>query len=232
MLGTLINGLTITLGSLLGMGLNQKMPQKYIKIVFQALGLFTLFVGIESALQTRNMLILVLGLITGAIIGEVLGIENWVNKLSLKIKSKSGSSDEKFATGFTTAFMLFCVGTMTVIGCFKEGMDGDRKIILTKAVMDFFSSTALASAFGKGVLFSVIPLLVYQGGLTYAAMFLGDFLSEAMKAELTAVGGLLLIGLGITILEIRKLEIINMLPALVTTVLLTFIAEHFNIYSF
>ena len=232
MLGTLINALTITLGSFLGMGLNQKMPEKYIKIVFQALGLFTLFVGIESALQTKNMLILVLGLITGALIGEALGIESKVNQLAKKLKSKTGAKDEQFATGFTTAFMLFCVGTMTVIGCFKEGMDGDRKIIITKAVMDFFSSTALASSFGKGVLFSVIPLLVYQGGLTYAAMFLGDFLSAAMKAELTAVGGLILIGLGITILELRKLEVINMLPALVTTVLLTYIAEHFHIYSF
>ncbi|MFT4679449.1 MAG: putative membrane protein YqgA involved in biofilm formation [Flavobacteriales bacterium] len=232
MLGTLINALTITIGSFLGMGLNQKMPEKYIKIVFQALGLFTLFVGIESALQTRNMLILVLGLITGAIIGEALGIETKVNKFAEKLKTKTGSKDERFATGFTTAFMLFCVGTMTVLGCFKEGMDGDRKIIITKAVMDFFSSAALASAFGKGVLFSVIPLLVYQGGLTYAAMLMGDFLSTAMKAELTAVGGLMLIGLGITILELRKLEIINMLPALVTTVLLTYVAEYFNIYSF
>ncbi|MCB0761133.1 MAG: DUF554 domain-containing protein [Flavobacteriales bacterium] len=229
MIGTLINALTVGAGSLAGMALHSNLPDRFVKIVFQCLGIFTLFVGIESALKTGNMLIMILGLISGAFIGEALRLEERLERLASRLQKK-GKGDDRFVTGFTTAFMIFCVGTMTILGCFQEGMDGDRKIILTKSIMDLFSSTALASAFGKGVLFSVIPLVIYQGGLTYGAQYLSDFLSTAMRTELTAVGGLLLIGLGISILELKKIKVLNMIPALLTTTLLTYLAEYLELY--
>lgn len=232
MVGTLINVGTVAAGSLLGMGLKARLPERITQIVFQVLGLFTLIMGIDMALGSGNMLILVLGTLLGAILGEALHLEHHANRLAEKLGASQKDGDAgKFAEGLTTAFMLFCVGALTVLGCFQEGIEGNNRLIITKAIMDFFSSTALAAAFGKGVLFSVIPLLLYQGGLTLLAGVLKPILSTEMIAELSATGGLMLIGLGINILEIRHIRVLNMLPALVTTVILTWLAQRFGFYA-
>jgi uncharacterized membrane protein YqgA involved in biofilm formation len=119
-----------------------------------------------------------------------------------------------------TAFLLFCVGSMTILGAFEEGTQGDSSLLITKAVMDGFSSLALASALGVGVLFSVVPLLVFQGGLTLAAAGLGGFIPPQVIAEMSSVGGLMLLGLGLSILEIKRIKVVNMLPALLVAALL------------
>jgi hypothetical protein len=119
-----------------------------------------------------------------------------------------------------TAFLLFCVGSMTILGAFEEGTRGDSSLLITKAVMDGFSSLALASGLGLGVLFSIVPLLVFQGGLTLAAAWLGEFVPLPVISEMSAVGGLMLLGLGLSILEIKKIKVVNMLPALVFAVAL------------
>ena len=230
MLGTLINAATVTAGSLLGMGLKHRLSEKVSTIVFQALGLFTLFIGIQMGMRTGNPLILILALLTGSLIGELASLQQRIEKLSEKFKGK-GESGNRFTQGFVTAFMIFCVGSMTILGCFEEGITGKRDLIITKSIMDFFSSTALASAFGKGVLFSVIPLVLYQSTLTLAADRLSGVLSETMTNELVAVGGLMLIGLGIVILDIKKIRVVNMLPALLIAPILVAIAEYWSLYA-
>jgi len=166
MFGTIVNVGAVIAGSLLGLVIHKRMPEKITKLVFQAIGLFTLFLGFTMAGKTSNYLILIFSLVIGSIIGELLNIEKQINKLSDWIKAKSGSSNAKFSEGFLTSFLLFCMGSMTILGAIEEGMGGSPDLLLAKSILDGFSSIALAAAMGIGVLFSAIPLLIYQGGLT------------------------------------------------------------------
>ena len=229
MTGTIVNVLTIIVGSTIGMLLKSKLPERLIKTVFQSLGLFTLALGFIMSFKAGDYLIIVFSLVIGAIIGELLDLEKMINSLAGKMKKKVKIKDEKFSEGLLTAFLLFCMGSMTILGAFDEGMKGDPTLLITKSVMDGFAAMALASAFGIGVGFSVIPLLIYQGGLTLFASYLGKFFSEIMINELTAVGGILLIGLGINILEIKKIKIFNILPALVLVVFFTWAKSYLNL---
>ena len=229
MIGTIINVITVLIGSTIGILLKSKLPERLIKTVFQSLGLFTLALGFIMAFKAEDFLIIVFSLVIGAIIGEMLDLEKMIDRLAGKMKEKIKIKDEKFSEGLLTAFLLFCMGSMTILGAFDEGMKGDPTLLITKSVMDGFAAMALASAFGIGVGFSVIPLLIYQGGLTLFASYLGEFFSEIMINELTAVGGILLIGLGINILEIKKIKIFNILPALVLVVFFTWAKSYINL---
>ena len=220
MLGTLVNVGAVVAGSLLGLVIHKRMPEKITKLVFQAIGLFTLFLGFTMAGKTSNYLIMIFSLVIGSIIGELLNIEKQINRLSDWLKAKSGSSNAKFSEGFLTSFLLFCMGSMSILGAIEEGMGGNPDLLLAKSVLDGFSAIALAAAMGIGVLFSAIPLLIYQGGLTLFAGYLQDYLTTPMINELSAVGGVILIGLGINVLEIKQIRVINMVPALLVAVLL------------
>lgn len=231
MLGTLINVVTVAVGSTTGLLLKNRLPEPIIKIIFQVLGVFTIFLGIDSAFQSNDYLTLVMGVIIGAIIGQSLKLEERLEKLATKLDPSAGDENSTFTKGLMTAFMLFCVGTMTVLGCFQEGIAGDRKLIITKSFMDLFSSAALATAFGKGVLFSIIPLLLFQGGLTLGAQYLEPFMTAELQAELSGAGGLMLIALGLNILDIVKIRVVNLLPGLITTVLLAALGQHFGFYN-
>ncbi|MCD4772020.1 MAG: DUF554 domain-containing protein [Bacteroidales bacterium] len=223
MTGTLINVAAVLVGSIIGVLIHSKLPKKFITIVFQAIGLFTLFLGFSMALKTSNLILVVLSLVLGSVIGELIGIEKSINKFSDYLKKKIHVKNEKFSEGFTTAFLLYCMGSMTILGAIEEGLGDAPNLLLVKSIMDGIASIALASALGIGVAFSVIPLLIYQGGLTLFADSVGDFFSNVIIDELTAVGGILLIGLGISILEIKKLRILNMIPALVIIVILVYL---------
>lgn len=232
MLGTLINVVTVAVGSTTGLVLKNRLPEPIIKIIFQVLGVFTIFLGIDSAFESNDYLLLVLGLILGAIIGQALKLEERLEALAKRLDPDSANDNSTFTKGLMTAFMLFCVGTLTVLGCFQEGIDGDRKLIITKSIMDLFSSAALATAFGKGVLFSIVPLLLYQGGLTLGAQYLEPLMNDDLQAELSGAGGLMLIALGLNILDIVKIKVVNLLPGLLTTVLLAALGQHFGFYNF
>ncbi len=223
MTGTLINAGAIIVGSTAGMLLNARLPRRVTDIVFQGLGLFTLYVGFTMASRTSHMLLMIFSIVLGSILGELMGLESGMERVSEKLKTRLKSSNEKFTEGMITAFLLYCMGSMTILGAFEEGLGGEPNLLLAKSVLDGFSSVALASALGLGVMFSIVPLLIYQGGLTLLAAQLQDLLTEVVVDELSAVGGLLLIGLGINILEIKRLRIMNMLPALVIIVVLTLI---------
>jgi len=228
MIGTLINVSTVIVGTAIGMLLKSKLPDKLIKTVFQAIGLFTLALGVMMSLKINNFLVVVFSLVLGAIIGELIDLEASMTKFSDSLKKKVKVGGERFSEGLLTAFLLFCMGSMTILGAFDEGMKGDTTLLITKSVMDGFAAIALSSALGIGVGFSIVPLLIYQGGLTIFAGYLGEFFSETMINEMTAVGGILLIGLGINILEIKKMKIFNILPALLLVVFFTWLKQYFN----
>jgi len=213
--GTLFNVITVVVGSLIGLLIRSKLPKRFIDIVFTGLGLFTILLGISMALKTNEMLLMVFALVIGGILGEAIGLEQLLQSASEKLKQRFNSSDGKFTEGLSTAFMLFCVGSMTILGAFEEGLGNKPNLLITKSVMDGFSAIALSAAFGIGVLVSAIPLAIYQGCLTLFASFLAPVLSDAMITEISAVGGLMIVGIGINILEIKKLPVINLLPALV-----------------
>ncbi len=159
-------------------------------------------------------------MLIGGIIGEAIDLEKHFEGLGDFLSRKIKSKEKNFAEGLVTAFLIFCVGSMTILGAIEEGLTGGYSLLLAKSVLDGFTSLALASTYGIGVLFSFIPLLVYQGGLTVLAIQCQGFFSERVINELTAVGGVLILGLSINLLGIKKIKVANLLPALVIIVLL------------
>ncbi|MEN8224743.1 MAG: DUF554 domain-containing protein [Bacteroidota bacterium] len=222
-MGTLINVVAVIAGSLIGLLLNQKLPAKIIVIIFQVMGLFTLVLGVSMSLKTEHYLVVIGSLVSGAVIGEWIDLDKYMNLWSGRLKKKIRLKSDKFSDGMITAFLLYCMGAMTILGAIEEGVEGTYDILLIKSLMDGISSIALSAGLGIGVIFSTIPLLVYQGGLTFFSSLIGERFTDVIINDLSATGGILLIGLGINILEIKHLKILNMIPALVIVVLLSYL---------
>ncbi|MBN2262535.1 MAG: DUF554 domain-containing protein [Prolixibacteraceae bacterium] len=221
--GTIVNVLTIIAGSLVGVFFHSKLPQRFTSIIFQAIGLFTLYIGITMTMKTGELLILIFSIIIGSVLGEWAQLDKYIERFGNWVKRKIKSKNDTFSEGMITAFLLFCMGSMTILGAFDEGTSGNSDLLVAKSVMDGFSSLALASALGIGVLFSIFPLLLFQGGLTLLAWWLGNLMPTEVINELTATGGLMLVGLGISIMEIKKIKVLNMLPSLLIAVVLAYI---------
>ncbi len=226
MIGTIVNTGAVVVGGLIGLMFNGKLPERYITIFFQAIGLFTLYLGVSLALKAEQVFYVVLALILGSLSGEALKLETRLEHLSELLKARFKLKGDRFTEGLLTAFLLYCMGSLTVLGAVTEGMGGGPDILLIKSLMDGVSSIALASALGIGVVFSAIPLVIYQGGLTLVSMYFGDFIPQEIITDMSSVGGVLLIGLAISILEIKKIRVINMLPSLVVIVLLLLFLPH------
>lgn len=222
MIGTIVNVAAVLVGSSIGLIIHKKLPERLVQVTFQVLGLFTILLGIKMALDSENLLILIFSLLLGGLLGSGLKLNDGLEKYTDKLNSRFGEKNQSFNKGLITAFLLFCVGSMTIIGALEEGMNGDPKLLLIKSLMDAFSSIALTVAFGIGVMFSVVPLFIFQGGLTLLAMWLGSFFPEIYITEISAVGGILLLALGLNLLEITKIKMIDLLPALLFSPLLVF----------
>ena len=220
MIGTLVNAGAVIVGGAVGMMFNKSMPERFKTIYFQAVGLFTMAMGIGMVYNMQNILIVVSSVAVGALLGEWMNIERAVDRLSEYLRKKLRIGNEKFSEGLVTSFLLFCIGAMTIVGAIDEGTGRSSEVLFTKSLMDGFSALLLASAFGLGVIFSSVPLLIFQGGITLLAMSASHFFTPEIIAGLTSTGGILLIGLGINILEIKKLRIMNMIPALLVVVIL------------
>src|SRR5665648_480234 len=222
MKGTMVNVIAIFLGCSVGFILKNKFPEKIGKIVMQALGLTSLLIGLQMALKTNNILLVIFSLVIGGIIGEVMGIEEGLERFGkrVQLKLKSNTTSERFVEGFVTASLLYCVGSMAIMGALKEGISGNPDILYTKSLLDGLTSIAFTAAMGIGVLFSVIPVFLYQGGITMLARLIKDFLSPEVINEMTAVGGILILGIGFELLKIKKIKIGNLLPAILIAALL------------
>lgn len=221
--GTIINVLAVLAGSLLGLLFHARLPQRFSTIIFQAIGLFTIVLGFTMALKAQEWIIVILSLISGAIIGEWLNLERFFDNLATKTGKAFKAEGKSFNEGLLTAFLLFCMGSMTILGAIEEGLGGTPELYYIKSIMDGISSIALASGLGIGVMFSVVPLFIYQAGLTILASWFGSFMPELIISGITATGGVLLIGLGLNILKIANIRVLNLLPGLAMAVIISYI---------
>ena len=221
LLGTLVNTCTVIAGALIGMLLKKGIPKRISDTVFYALALVTIYIGISGSLAGKNTLIAVIVMVLGALVGEALDIDKRVNSIGKKLENKfdKGNQSSTFAQGFTSASLLFCVGAMTIVGCLQAGIKGDNTILFTKSAMDFVSSMIFASTMGVGVLFSAVFVLVYQGLITLLAGVISPLLTDAVIAEMSCVGFIIIIGLGLNMLNVTKLKIMNFVPAIFLPIL-------------
>ena len=170
-IGSIVNALAVIIGSLIGLGLGSFIPDRVRKSIFQVIGLFTLILGTKMALETNQVLLLLTSLVLGVLIGELLCIERILDKISRLIKEKAKSKDKLFSEGLITAFLLYCVGSMTFVGAIEEGINNDKTLLYTKSLMDGVTSILLSSSLGIGVLVSALPLLLFQSILTWGAFY-------------------------------------------------------------
>ncbi|HDS11697.1 MAG TPA: DUF554 domain-containing protein [Candidatus Wirthbacteria bacterium] len=222
MQGTLYNTGAVVLGSMIGLLFHSRLPERFAKIFYQAIGLLILSLGLGMVVKLSDFLLLSFSIIGGAFLGELVDISSLVNRTSEKLKSKIKSQNDNFSEGFVTGILVMCVGTLAVLGPLEEGLGKGTALLQTKSVIDFVTSILLASSLGVGVLFSALPLLVYQGSITLFAGSLQGFFSDTMIANLSVMGGVLLLGVGLGVLKIKKINVINMLPSLVMVAILSF----------
>jgi uncharacterized membrane protein YqgA involved in biofilm formation len=222
MLATVINALAIVLGSIVGLVIRKGIQDRYQKIIYSAAGLTSLAIGIQMILKTSHILAFAIALIAGGLAGTYLDIEGAILRFGERLKSRFAAKSESstFAAGFLTASVLYCSGAMTIVGAFKAGTEGDYSLILTKSVLDGFMSVIFAGAMGIGVAFSALTILVYQGGLTLLSVWIKPIVSDLMLAELTGIGGALVLMIGFGLLDIKKFKTADFLPAMIITVLL------------
>jgi uncharacterized membrane protein YqgA involved in biofilm formation len=229
MTGTLINVIAILIGGALGLMFGARLPERLKATVIAGMGLFTAAMGIQMFLDTENPLVVLGALLIGSLLGEWWKIEDRIQHLgqvleqrfSRDIETGSGS---KFVRGFLTASLLFCVGPMTILGSIQDGLTGDYNLLAVKSVLDGFASLAFSSTLGVGVLFSSVIVLVYQGGISLLAAQLNAVVTESMMNEMTAAGGVILVGLAISsLLEIKKIRAGNFLPALAAAPLIVWV---------
>jgi len=214
-IGSIVNAIAVIVGSLVGLGIGSFIPERIRSSIFQVIGLFTLVLGIKMALDTQYFLILLSSLVIGVLLGEALNIERGLETIGSLLKEKFKSENKLFSEGLITAFLLYCIGSMTFVGAIEEGINNDRTLLYTKSIMDGLTSILLASTLGTGVLISAIPLLIFQSVLTWAALYFEDHLSPEMITELSAVGGVLIIAISLNILGMLKIKVSNLLPALI-----------------
>ncbi len=219
--GPLVNAVAIVCGALIGIAIGSRLPDRIRTIVFQGLGLCTLLIGMQMALGTQSPLILIFSILLGGICGELLRLEDRFLNMGNSLKGLIKSKNPRFTEGLVSATVLFCIGAMAILGSFDEGLRGDYTIVFSKTILDAFASIALASVYGIGVAFAGLAVFLYQGILVLFAGVLQPWLSEALMVELTATGGVLILGIGLNLLEVTQIRLSNMLPALIFAVIIS-----------
>ena len=228
MIGTLINASGIIVGSVIGLIFKKNLPVKYKTVYFQAVGLFTLLLGVKMSIGISSPMLVVLSLILGAFVGVQIRLSDRIGQFGDWIKTNIKSKNDHFTEGLITAFLLFCMGSMTIVGAIEDSFGKISDLLLTKSVMDFFSAIMLATALGIGVLFSALLLLLFQGSITLVVSLISTDIYPEIINEITVVGGIILIGLSLILLEIKKIKIINFLPALIFICFFMWIKLHFG----
>lgn len=236
-IGTIVNVAAVLIGSGLGIFVKGGMKEKTQQILVQACGLATLFIGIGGALEqmlavdsegihTQGTLLLICSLVIGGFVGECLDIESKLDLLGEKIKCLvKAKSDSRFVDGFVTSSLVICVGAMAVVGSIQDGLTGDYSMLLSKAILDCIITLVFASSMGIGVLFSAVPLGIYQGAITLLAVFIAPYLTDAMISSLSMVGSVLIFGVGVNLLWEKKLRVGNLLPALLVPIVYDLIMQ-------
>lgn len=223
--GSIVNAVGIIAGALLGMIIKDRLAERFKAIIMQALGLSVVIIGLsgtlsaifrvssDGTLESKDIMIMIIFLVVGAIIGEAIKIEENLNRFASLIQKKLPGSGGNFSVGFVSATLLFCVGAMAIVGSLEEGLTGNAGTLYAKSILDSISSIIFSATMGIGVLFSAIAVLIYQGSLTLLAEFLEPMLTPEVISQMSLVGNVLILGIGINLLEIRKIKVANMLPA-------------------
>jgi len=221
--GTIINAIAVIVGGLIGLIFHEKMPNKIKTIVFQGIGLTVIIIGLKMALEVDNFVLLIFSIVIGGIIGEIIDLENFFMKLSDKLKKIIKTDKSEFKEGLITASIFFCVGSMAIIGSINEGINSDHSILLTKSIIDGFTAIALSATYGIGVIFSAIPILIYQSTITLLATEFQYLFSGIIINQITVTGGILILSIGLNCMGYKKIRVTNLLPALIVNILLTII---------
>lgn len=214
MLGTIVNVGAIIVGSGIGLLIKGGLPERFRNSIMQALALFVIIVGIMGATATSNAILVLICLVIGTIIGEIIDIDKRLEIFGDKVKDRfSKNGESNFAQGFITGSLVYCVGAMAIVGSLNAAIQGDNSILYTKAVLDGVSAVLFTSVYGISVMLAAASVFVYQGAITLLAGVIAPYLSSAAIAEMSAVGGVLILGLGFSIMEIKRVKVANMLPA-------------------
>ena len=220
MIGAIVNTLAAVVGGLLGSLLKKGIPERFADLVQKGLALCVLYIGIKGSLVGTNTLVTILSLVLGAILGELLNIDGAIERLGAWAQRKLSKGGSRLGEGFVTASLLFCVGSMAVVGSLQSGLTGNHETIFTKSMLDFVSAIILASTLGLGVCLSGIFVLVYQGAIVLLARWAAPILSDYVVAEMSCAGSLLIVALGLNMLGITKLKVANLLPAMFLPIIL------------
>lgn len=224
--GSIINAGLIILGSLLGIIIKDKLKDRFKTIIMQSLGLAVIIIGLSGTLssvfsisksgkvETNFIMLMIICLVLGSILGEAIGIEQKLNSIANKIQNKFPSKLGNFSEGFVTATLLFCVGAMSIVGSLEEGLNGNANTLYAKSILDCISSFIFSATLGVGVFFASIPVLLYQGTITILAEYLKPLLTAEVISQMSLIGNVLILGIGINILEIKNIKVANMLPAI------------------
>lgn len=224
MIATIVNCITVLIGSLLGVKLTSRINEKLKEVLFICIGMISLVIGIRMCFEFTKTIYVVISITLGGLIGYLLDIDAAIlrfGKFLEKLISKNHqTSDSSFAHGFLNASVLFCVGAMTIVGSIRAGVSGDYELLLTKSVMDGIASVIFAAGMGIGVAFSIISILIIQGGLTLLAMVVGDFIPALVITEVSGLGGIMIIMIGLNLLNLKDIKTANFLPALLIVALM------------
>jgi uncharacterized membrane protein YqgA involved in biofilm formation len=227
--GTLLNVFIVLLGGTLGLVVGGRLPERFQGIVMGGLGLSVMIIGIQNALTTRNILIMLWAILLGGLIGEALRISDGLDNLGAYLQkrlARDGRGASTFSEAFVTSSLVFCVGPLTILGSIQNGISGDITLLAIKSVLDGFAAFAFASALGWGVLVSTVTILVYQGALSVIAALIASGVPSRDNpyiVEMTAAGGLIVLGVGLRLLNIKELKLANYLPALAIAPLIVWV---------
>ena len=231
-LGTIVNTAAVIFGGVLGILLKNGIARRFEKILMQALGLATTFIGLSGALKhmllvengsitTQGATLLIFSLVLGCLLGEWVNIESKMEKIGIKLKSVAKvKSDNRFVDGFVNASLIICVGAMAIVGAMQDGLTGDSSMLITKSLLDFVIVAVLTATYGIGAAFSAIPIFIYQGIITLIAALFGAIISDVLIAELSFVGNALVFCVGVNLVREKTFRVANMLPALLVPILM------------
>ncbi|MEH6991356.1 DUF554 domain-containing protein [Neobacillus drentensis] len=237
LLGTLVNGLLIIIGVIIGKLLN-RIPESMRTTVMYAIGLSVIVLGLQMGLKSENFLIVIISLVMGAVFGELMQLEEKLNQLGLWLERKVGSVGStgkgSIAEGFVTATLIFVIGAMAIIGALDSGIRGDHDVLYTKGLIDGFTSIILTTTLGVGVIFSAIPVMLYQGIIALFATQINTLIPQALMdqfiVEMTATGGVMIFAIGLNLTGLVKIKVANLLPAIAVTGIIVTILYLYNLY--
>lgn len=218
MLGAIVNGFAIVLGSLIGLVVSRGIKENTNETIMQGMSLAVIAIGISGSLESANFLVVIGSIAIGAWLGEIIDIHGWLEGLGHKLEAKFSKSGGNVAKGFVTGTVIYCSGAMAIVGAMESGLTGNHQTLFTKSVLDGITSILFTSTFGVGVLFSAVPVFLYEGAISLVSVFVRDYLTEPMIADMSSVGGLLILAIGLNVLGIVKIRVANMLPAVFTPI--------------